>query len=324
MKLIYLLILLIATSAAEARTVTDDYGRSVILPEKVTRIYAASPPLTMSVIAFDPSLVVALNTPFSEAQKPYVGAAAERPVSGGFFGQGNTPNLEILAAARPDVILMWGRMRGSDSALLKLSALNIPVLLVRNDSINDLTGQFALYGKITGNKKRSAELIAYTEETLGLINALQGELSSRNKVRYYFAEGIDGLSSECDGSFHLEPFNYAGGKNALECKMSSNYGMEKIALETIMLSDPDVIVAMEKSFASSVATNPQWQELRAVKSGRILTVPNEPFNYITRPPSFMRLLGIRWLIQAFYPDLLQGSSVQEKKRFETLFFGERS
>ncbi|MDD3597624.1 MAG: ABC transporter substrate-binding protein, partial [Sulfuricurvum sp.] len=127
------------------------------------------------------------------------------------------------------------------------------------------------------------------------------------------------LSSECDGSFHLEPFNYSGAKNALNCRMTSNYGMEKISLENIMLADPDVIVAMEKEFADSLRTNSKWQSLRAVKSGRILTVPSEPFNYISRPPSFMRLMGIRWLIHAFYPDLI-GPIDQEQQRFEKLFF----
>lgn len=323
MKTLLLIVLLVSAFSAQARTVIDDYGRSVTLPEKVTRIYAASPPLTMSIIAFDPSLVAALNTPFSEAQRPYAGAAAERPVSGGFFGQGNTPNFELLAAVKPDVILMWGRMTGSENALKKLSALHIPVLLVRNDSIDDLVSQFALYGEITGNSARAGELITYTEETLNLIDALQDELAKHPKVRYYFAEGIDGLSSECKGSFHLEPFNYAGAENALNCKMSSNYGMERVTLETIMLSDPDVIVAMERRFAENLQLNPQWKNLRAVQERKVFIVPETPFNYITRPPSFMRLMGIRWLIHALYPELLPGSLVSEQQRFETLFFGER-
>jgi iron complex transport system substrate-binding protein len=95
--------------------------------------------------------------------------------------------------------------------------------------------------------------------------------------------------------------------------------MEKISMETILLSDPDVIVAMEDSFASSLKTNPQWKNLRAVKSGHVLTVPTVPFNYISRPPSLARLMGIRWLIHTFYPDLIAPID-QEKKRFEKLFF----
>jgi iron complex transport system substrate-binding protein len=301
----------------QARMLTDDYGRAVELPDRVTKIYAASPPLTMSVLAFDPGLVAALNFPFSPAQRPYAGAAADAPVAGGFFGQGQTPNFERLAQAEPDVILVWGRMPGVEKILAKFDALGIPVLLMRNDSIRDLVGQFRLFGVLSGNTERADALIAYTEQTLSLIDALQPELAKRPPVRYYFAEGTDGLYSECTGSFHLEPFRYAGAANALECAMSSNYGMEKMTLETVLLADPDVIVAMEPAFAEQVLQNPRWQALSAVKNRRVLTVPATPFNYLTRPPSFMRLLGVRWLIQHFYPGVIQGN---EKARFEALFF----
>jgi iron complex transport system substrate-binding protein len=34
----------------------------------------------------------------------------------------------------------------------------------------------------------------------------------------------------------------------------------------------------------------------------------------------MRLLGIRWLIDSFYPSLLEKPFEEEKKEFEKLFF----
>jgi iron complex transport system substrate-binding protein len=318
MRFFFLIIALLITNI-QARTITDDYGRVVTIPDSITKIYASHPPLTMSLLAFDPNLVAALNFPFNDEQKPYVGTAASRPIVGGFFGQGNTPNYEILASVKPDVILMWGGATGAENHLKKFSALGIPVLMVHNESINDLIGQFDLFGRLTGNTKRAQELIAYTKDTLGLIQSLQTKVNARKDVRYYFVEGIDGLSSECEGSFHLEPFIYSGGKNAIDCKMSSNYGMEKMSMERILFSDPDVIIAMEKPFADSIISNPQWKMLRAVKAGRVLSIPAVPFNYITRPPSFMRSLGIRWLIHAFYPDLIKPID-QEKKRFEKIFF----
>lgn len=316
-----LLLLSLFLMQLHARVIVDDYGRSVEIPLHITKIYAASPPLTMSLLAFDSKLISALNFPFKEDQKLYAGAAFDKSIAGGFFGQGQTPNFELLASSKPDVILMWGKMNGAGKVLSKLKMLGIPVLLVRNDSINDLVSQFELYAKLTGNTKRAEELIAYTKETLNLFASLQPKLAQIKRVRYYFAEGIDGLSSECDGSFHLEPFNYAGAKNTLDCKMSSNYGMEKISMENILLADPDVIVAMEPAFVENIYENPSWQNLKAVQNKQVFTVPFIPFNYITRPPSFMRLLGIRWLIHTFYPTLLASSSDEELKRFNKLFFG---
>lgn len=318
MKILFILFFFILT--LHARVIVDDYGRVIEVPEKVNRIYAASPPLTMSLLAFDPKLISALNFPFSEAQKKYAGAALNKPVAGGFFGQGQTPNFERIASSKPDLIIMWGRMNGVEKILAKLAMLHIPVLLVRNDTIHDLISQFTLFGKLTHNTKRADELIAYTKETLNLVASLQKELSKTAPVRYYFAEGVDGLSSECNGSFHLEPFLYSGAQNALDCKMGSDYGMEKISFENILLADPDVLVVMEKDFYDSVFTNAKFKTLRAIKKKQVYLVPSIPFNYITRPPSFMRLMGIRWLIHSFYPNILGSSQKAELQRFEKLFF----
>ena len=321
MKAVAVLLLFLCAVEMQARVIVDDYGRSIHVKDKITKIYAASPPITMSVLAFDPNLVAALNMPLNKEESRYVKTAAEKPVVGGFFGQGQTPNFEVLATVKPDVVIVWGGMPGIDKIVKKFSVLKLPVILVKNSTIYDLVGQFRLYGELSGEKERAKKLIAYTKETLSLIDSLQGELSKRAPVRYYFAEGSDGMSSECQGSFHIEPFKYAGAKNALDCKMSSNYGMEKISFEKILLSKPDVIVAMENSFMQQVYKDPRWKGLKAVKEKKVYLVPSTPFNYITRPPSFMRLMGIRWLIHTFYPSLLPGSLKEEKQRFDKLFFG---
>jgi len=307
----------------DARTITDDYGRVVEIPDNITKIYAASPPITMSLLAFNPDLVAGLNMKFNETQKKFVGSAYDKKVVGGFFGQGNTSNFEILLSIKPDLVVMWGRMSGSEKILDKFEKFKIPVILVKNENIYDLISQFEIYAEITGDKARADELIAYTKKSLNLVKELQDDLAKRKIIRYYYAQGVDGLYSECDGSFHIEPFNYAGAKNILQCKMSSNYGMEKVTLETVLMGDPDVIVTMEKSFFDSIYSNPQWTTLRAVKEKKVFLVPSSPFNYISRPPSFMRLLGIRWLIDSFYPTLRQNSFESEKEEFEKLFFKQK-
>lgn len=313
-----LLLAFVLTSTLGAKTITDDYGRVVEVPQIITKIYAASPPLTMSVLAFNPDLIVALNSPFTQEQKPFVGSAFDKPVAGGFFGQGKTANFEVLAATKPDVILLWGKMNGVENVLEKLEKIGIPVLLVRNDTIYDLIPQFELLRNLTGDDSRANELISYTRQTLTLIDSLQTKLAQQKSVRYYFAEGVDGLSSECNGSFHLEPFTYSAGINALDCEMTSNYGMEKMSMERVLLSNPDVIIAMESTFVKSVAKDLRWKNLKAVSENKIFLVPSMPFNYISRPPSFMRLMGIRWLIHTFYPQLLEGSL--EEERFQKIFF----
>lgn len=315
-----LLILFVCITFANARTIVDHFGRVVQIPEKITKIYAVSPPISMSVLAFDPKLLCALNFPFSKEQKPYAQSAYDKPVAGGFFGQGQTPNFEIIASVKPDVILAWGGFSGSKKIVEKFSLLGIPVILVSNESIKDLLKQFKLYGELTGDTKRADELIAYTKETLTLIDSLQEDLKKDPPKRYYFAEDISGLKSECEGSFHLEPFRYAGATNALDCKSTSNYGMEQISLESVLMADPDLFIVMEKDFYKNIYSDKRFAALKAIKNKEVYLVPSTPFNYITRPPSFMRLMGIRWLIHTMYPDLLPNSLEDEQKKFDALFF----
>lgn len=317
-NLLFIFVLLVGVS--HAKNITDDYGNTVEVPDVIESIYALSPPITMSLVAFDASLIGALNSPWKPHEIPFVGTSKDKLIAGGFFGQGQTPNYEVIAKAKPDVIIMWARMNGSDAANKRLEMLGIPVLLIRNDTIKDLISQFRFYGELTGNHKRADELIAYTQETLSLIDSLQVKLAKHKPIRYYFAQGIDGLNSECEGSFHLEPFHYAGAKNALDCKMSSNFGMEKVSPEIVMISDPDVIIAMEPAFYNSIKTNPHFASLRAVKENKVYLVPTRGFNFISRPPSFMRLMGIRWLIHTFYPNLLENSLEEEQAKFDKIFF----
>ena len=163
-KVLLIVLFTIFSINLSAREISDDYGNKVNVPDKITKIYAASPPLTMSLLAFNPDLVAGLNTPFNEIQKKCVGSAFDKPVVGGFMGQGSSPNFETLVSIKPDVVVMWGKMQGSQKILEKLNSLGIPVLLVKNESIYDLISQFDLYAKLSGNRARADELIAYTKK----------------------------------------------------------------------------------------------------------------------------------------------------------------
>jgi iron complex transport system substrate-binding protein len=97
--------------------------------------------------------------------------------------------------------------------------------------------------------------------------------------------------------------------------------MEKISMEQLLLYDPEVILVKEKTFFAGMSTDPRWQNIRAVKSGRVYLIPHVPFNWFDRPPSFMRLLGIKWLLNVLHPDRYHIDMVEEARAFYHLFLG---
>ena len=92
-------------------------------------------------------------------------------------------------------------------------------------------------------------------------------------------------------------------------------------MEQLLLYDPEVILVKEPTFFATIFTDPRWTNLRAVRDKRVYLIPCEPFNWFDRPPSFMRLLGIKWLLSLLHPDLYRVDMVAETHDFYKLFLG---
>ena len=48
-------------------------------------------------------------------------------------------------------------------------------------------------------------------------------------------------------------------------------------------------------------------------------MPREPFSWFDRPPSFMRFIGLKWLINLTHPDVFKFNMNKEVKDFYKLF-----
>ena len=95
-----------AAQPAAKRTVTDSTGRRVEVPTRVERVFAAGGPAGVIVYALAPDRLVGWNrVPTAEERAFLPSAAAALPALGRLTGRGNTANVEVVLAARPDVIV---------------------------------------------------------------------------------------------------------------------------------------------------------------------------------------------------------------------------
>jgi len=95
--------------------------------------------------------------------------------------------------------------------------------------------------------------------------------------------------------------------------------MEKITLEQVMIYNPEVIITPEESFYRSVFNDSRWQRIKAVRENRVYLTPDAPFNWFDRPPSFMRFLGLKWLMSILYPNECSVNLVSATREFFKLF-----
>lgn len=323
-RLLIALLFVCFCASVEAREITDMVGRKVVLPDTVTRAASVSPPGTYLLYAIDPSVVAGLNFPLWDNEKKYTTEGFKRlPVIGGMAGQGRTLNAEVLLKIKPDFVLIWA---WNDSAIQKkyeelLTALHLPWVHVRLDTLMDYPDALLFMGDVLNRKERAKKLYRYATDVLKTVKAAVAGVPAGRKLTVYYAEGTDGLLTERTDSTHVELISLAGGINVHKGAELNRYGMEKVSMEQVILYDPEVILVKEKSFHDAIFNDPRWRGIRAVRNRRVYLIPYVPFNWFDRPPSFMRLLGLKWLASTLYPHLFPADMVKETKEFYKLFLG---
>lgn len=321
-NLSFLLVLLAATGA-QAREITDMVGRKVVVPNRIERVFGSAPPLNVLLNAVAPDVMIGVSFTIAEpAKKLFPVHVQGLPVVGGIFGLGQQMNAETVLALKPDVALAWkspfidqGRIEGA------FAKMGIPVVFITLDTLSDWPRALRFTGRLLGREAAAEAEAVYVEKALASLAASVGKVPESRRPRVYYAEGTDGLATDCNRSFHTEAIELAGGYNVYRCQPKDHMGMERVSLEQVLAFDPEIIIVQDRAAAASIRSDQRWQGVRAVKHGRIHLVPRWPHNWLDRPPSVMRALGAQWLANLFHPDRYPFDLKRETREFYRLFFG---
>ncbi len=315
-KIIFLC--LIITFELYAQNVKDMLGRTVAIDDNVTKIYSSSPIALYSLYAIDKDKIAGLNFPFNKKERKYIDKKiCDLPVLGGWFGQGKIPNAEMILKVNPDIIILPDNIKQIEKKMLSIFGdAKITIFYIKSTSLQEIVNSFEYLGKITGKEQRAKELTLDAKKRLEGAQELMG---LEKKPRVYYAQGLTGLETECNNSLHTELINLAGGINVHQCKQKTMYGKEAINFEQLATYDPDIILVFEKTFYDTIYQSAKWETLRAVKNKSIYLIPNEPFNWFDRPPSFMKILGYQWLANILHPEMIKVDIKQSAKSFYKLY-----
>lgn len=306
---------------AQIKIVKDMLNRTVKIPSSIQKVYAPSPYGAYALYAMNPSLLVGWIFSIDSNNYPFLDEKMKTlPTIGRIFGTGQSANLEVLLSQHPDLIVMWSHkneITKKEEEQLKL--LNTPIIYVKEENFLDYPNIFLFLGEVLNQKDRGKTLATYTQNIFKKIKETLEKIPSNEKPKVYYAEGIDGLATECDNSVHVELLKIVGDVNIHRCQTSSHKGLEKISMEKIIQYNPDVILIQEKLFFEKIKNSELWKDIKAVKNNQVYLIPKKPFNWFDRPPSFMRILGIQWLMANLYPTYYQIDIEEETKNFYKLF-----
>jgi iron complex transport system substrate-binding protein len=258
----------------------------------------------------------------SPAEKEFLSAPArDLPETGRLTGRGDTVSLERLVAAKPDLVIDFGSVTETYVSLASRvqEQTGIPYALV--DGAFAVTPKsLRLAADIVGRQARAAELAAYAEKTFATVDGVLTRVPADKRPRVYLARGPDGLETGGRGSINTEIIERVGGINVAE-GLGGRGNTANASLEQIIAWQPDVIVTLDQRFFQGVKSKPGWDQVHAVAGNKVYLAPSLPWGWIDAPPSLNRLIGLRWLLNTFYPTEASIDLRTDTRFFYALFYG---
>jgi iron complex transport system substrate-binding protein len=292
---------ILAPRRARSATVTDGAGRAVPVPARVERVFPAGPPAAIFLYTLAPELLIGwprANRPEErEFLLPDVGG---RPEVGRITGRGNTANLEVVLALKPDLILDVGSVNPTYISLADRvqQQTGIPYALL-DGRFDGIPLGYRTLGALIGRREQGEAFARKAEDTMNTIVQRVRSIAPERRPRVYYARGPRGLETGLGGSINVETIelvaqNVAGGTRG---------GLANVSIEQVLLWNPDVIITIDQDFAANVLNDPAWAPVAAVRARRVHLSPKLPFGWVDFPPTVNRLIGLWWLAKILYPDL---------------------
>jgi iron complex transport system substrate-binding protein len=310
---------LVAPRRAQAASVTDGAGRAVPVPAKVARVFPAGPPAAIMLYTLAPELLLGwprANRP--EEREFLLPAIGRRPEVGRLTGRGNTANLEVVLALKPDLILDVGSVRETYVSLADRvqQQTGIPYALL-DGRFDKTAAAYRTLGELIGQRDKGEDYARIVDDTMRTITQRIAAVLREQRPRVYYARGPRGLETGLGGSINVETIELLARNVAGEVRGG---GLATVSIEQVLLWDPDVIVTIDLDFAANVYRDPAWASIKAVRERRVHLSPKLPFGWVDFPPCVNRLIGLKWLAKILYPALFPEDMRALTREFYARFY----
>jgi iron complex transport system substrate-binding protein len=263
--------------------VVDDAHREVTFTVPAARVVSLAPANTEIVYAlglFDRMVGV---TTFDDYPAEVKNVAK--------VGDFTTPNLEAIAAAKPDVILVTGGVQAD--VIGKLESLGAKVVVIDPQDINGVYNGIDIVSRVLGVPAKGAEVVAKMRSDLAYIRAA---VSAEPTVTAFVEIGWNPLYTAGPGTLLDDLLTQAGGANVVKESGYVGYSVEQLVKD-----QPSFYLGTLSSIgdAATLAKRPGYSSLAAVSSGKVYSLDD---NLVSRPgPRIIE--GIRQIAKILHPEV---------------------
>ena len=239
-------------------TYTDDYNRTVKVPNNPKRIVSISPAITEVIYALGADDRLVGRTDFCN-YPPQVDSVES-------IGGISNFSIEKLLALKPDLVLI-GSMVNENTVNLMTNAGITLVTVREKDNFEALFDNIEKIGLLCGHHDEAINLNDSLRKKVELITS-QIDTSASNKPTVYYVVGYGkgGNFTAGGNTFINDIFEICGLSNIAKDIIGWNY-----SVEALLEADPDYIIIRREDMATFMNTKP-YTYLSAVKQGRVIPI----------------------------------------------------
>ncbi|HHB9108331.1 TPA: ABC transporter substrate-binding protein [Klebsiella pneumoniae] len=311
------------------RTVTDQLGRQVTLPDHVTRVVVLQhQTLNLLVQLHAAEDIVGVLSSWKKQLGPQF--ARFMPEIGQLATPGDLTqvNIESLLALRPQVVFVANYAPPAMIAQIQQAGIPVVAISLRHDAAGEknkmnptmadeeqaynagLMEGIRLIGEVVERQPEAEALIHYTFEARKQANVPVADIPQNQRVRVYMAN--PDLNTYGAGKYTGLMMAHAG---ALNVAAASVKGARQVSLEQVLEWNPQVIFVQDRypQVVKQIENDPQWQAIDAVKHYRVWLMPEYAKAWGYPMPEALAL-GELWMAKKLYPARYQSIDVDSKAR----------
>ena len=219
--------------------------------------------------------------------------------------------IEELIASAPDLVIA-----GDIDGDIVLEKTRIPVAFLEDtmgEGVADMKREIRFYGYLFQTPERAETYVNYLDNLIDLVHQRTRDIPESEKVSVFQGFSPSHLVTLGGDTFMEERIRLAGCKNAAQSvttigkKSGLHSGLGEVSMEQVLDWNPDILVVNFGSL-EELQTDPQWQNIDAVRNGRVYHQPAGVFLF-NRPTMESAALFPLWLAGLAYPERFADLSI---------------
>jgi iron complex transport system substrate-binding protein len=279
-----------ARAPSVAKTITDQLGRHVTVPDNPQRVVSLAPSITEIVFALNQGHRLQGVTTYSD----FPSEAVKLPKVGSYVHL----DLEKIVALKPDLCIA---IKDGNPRVIaqRLESLKIPVYAVHPNNLETIMKTVLEIGALLNARDQADKLVQNMDLRIQKVRSMVAKATHRPRV--FFQIGVSPIVSVGTHTFIHELIVIAGGINLA----AGPIPYPRFSRERVLALSPEIIIitSMARSavFEKIKAEWEKWPHMPAVRNQRIYV---EDSNFFDRPTP--RLVdGLELLIRLIHPELVE-------------------